>query len=382
MVKRYAKNGTAGALTVIAILLVAMAPLNLEEAKIRLPDLDENNVFADKDVIKQGETVTIGLTSLIRSEEVGIQYFVVDFHDNSGIYVMTTADKSISHRYTTVGTYPVSVLALRGNLSRMFTVPITVIPDTLDISIQANASNVVENQPISFEALQGNNIYSEVASYIWEFGDGTRKFGKNVIHNYNDSGIYTVKLRAYTNESVVYTDFLDITVNNKIPEVEVFTSTNVINENNIVRFTASPDDGLSDLSSLAYIWDFGDGEYASGEYVEHAFLNDGAFDVKDFFNFLEKNDIESAIRNRSNASTKAKGSMRRKKEVLKFKELGYKKWAEEKEYGMRWSMTEGHFSAIKRCYSDNSRGKKRKNILLELKRKVWIYNEVRKYGKL
>ena len=52
--------------------------------------------------------------------------------------------------------------------------------------------------------------------------------------------------------------------------------------------------------------------------------DDGAFDVKDFFNFLEQNRIESAIRNRSNASTKAHGSMRRKKEVLRFKKLGYK----------------------------------------------------------
>jgi hypothetical protein len=109
--------------------------------------------------------------------------------------------------------------------------------------------------------------------------------------------------------------------------------------------------------------------------------NDGAFDVKDFFNFLEKNKIESAIRNRSDASTHANGSTRRKKEVLKFKELGYKKWAEEKEYGMRWPMTEGHFSAIKRGYSDNSKGKKTENILIELKRKVWIYNKIKKYGR-
>ncbi len=109
--------------------------------------------------------------------------------------------------------------------------------------------------------------------------------------------------------------------------------------------------------------------------------NDGAFDVKNLFNFFESNKIKSAIRIRSNASTKAKGSMRRKKEVLKFKELGYKEWAEKTEYGMRWPMTEGHFSGIKRGYSDNSRGKKRENILIELKRKVWIYDKIRKYGR-
>jgi hypothetical protein len=109
--------------------------------------------------------------------------------------------------------------------------------------------------------------------------------------------------------------------------------------------------------------------------------DDGAFDVKDFFNFLDQYGIESAIRNRANASTKSRGSMRRKKEVLKFKELGYKEWAKEKEYGMRWPMTEGHFSGIKRGYGDCASAKKIENIFLELKRKVWIYDHVRKYGR-
>lgn len=109
--------------------------------------------------------------------------------------------------------------------------------------------------------------------------------------------------------------------------------------------------------------------------------DDGAFDIRHFFNFLQRHNIESAIRIRSNASTKAKGSMRRKMEVLEFKKLKYKKWARKKKYGMRWPMTEGHFSGIKRVYGDGARAKKRKNVLIELKRKVWIYDRVRKYGR-
>jgi len=110
--------------------------------------------------------------------------------------------------------------------------------------------------------------------------------------------------------------------------------------------------------------------------------DDGAFDVRDFFNFLEEKKIESAIRIRSNASKKARGSMRRKKETLEFKELGYKKWAKKKKYGARWVMTEGHFSGIKRGYGDCARAKNIENILTEHKRKVWIYDKVRKYGRL
>ncbi len=110
--------------------------------------------------------------------------------------------------------------------------------------------------------------------------------------------------------------------------------------------------------------------------------DDGAFDVKKYYNFLETNDIESAIRPRSDATTKSKGSLRRKKEVIKFKKLGYKDWAKEKEYGHRWPMTEGHFSAIKVGYGEKTRARKEENVLIELRRKVWIYNEVKKYGKI
>ena len=69
--------------------------------------------------------------------------------------------------------------------------------------------------------------------------------------------------------------------------------------------------------------------------------------------------------------------MQRKKEALKFKEKRYKNWAEEATYGDRQPMTEGHFSGIKRGYEDCAKAKKTGNILLELKRKVWIYDKVR-----
>lgn len=109
--------------------------------------------------------------------------------------------------------------------------------------------------------------------------------------------------------------------------------------------------------------------------------DDGAFDTRHYFNFLEKYKINSAIRIRANATTKSKGSFRRKKEVLEFKEKGYKTWAKEKQYGKRWIMTEGHYSAIKRGYGDSAKSKNVGNIILEIKRKVWIYDKVRKYGR-
>ena len=63
------------------------------------------------------------------------------------------------------------------------------------------------------------------------------------------------------------------------------------------------------------------------------------------FDYLEKSEIESAVKIRKNASTDYyAGSKRRRKEIREYRRLGYDQWAEMKRYGMRWVATEGIFS--------------------------------------
>jgi hypothetical protein len=113
------------------------------------------------------------------------------------------------------------------------------------------------------------------------------------------------------------------------------------------------------------------------------FFGDGSFDVHDLFDMLDQHNIESGIKIRKNASLdpEGQGSWRRKQEVLKYREKGYKKWAKESEYGRRWTGTEGIFSAIKRIFGENTRSKNRKNLFHEIKRKFWAYDKMCNYAK-
>lgn len=106
---------------------------------------------------------------------------------------------------------------------------------------------------------------------------------------------------------------------------------------------------------------------------------DGAHDKRKLFNTMEKYGIEQVLKPRSNASTKAKGSISRAREVRKFKELGYKKWAEEKEYGMRWA-TEGKFSSVKRKFGEYVRSAKKNNMIEEARRKFVLYERMMAYA--
>ena len=110
------------------------------------------------------------------------------------------------------------------------------------------------------------------------------------------------------------------------------------------------------------------------------FWGDGAFDVKDLFNFLQKQGILSAIKIRENASDKADGSMRRAREIEEYKKLGYKKWARKKHYGRRWTGTEVIYSAVKGIFGENTRSKDIPNMIKEVKRRFWAYQRMKRYA--
>ena len=111
------------------------------------------------------------------------------------------------------------------------------------------------------------------------------------------------------------------------------------------------------------------------------FWGDGAFDVHELFDFLDFYNIESAIKIRENAIIDPGGSVRRGIEVAKFKELGYQKWAEERQYGRRWTGTEGIFSAIKKKFGERTKAKNEENMIREVKRRFWAYERMRKYAR-
>ena len=105
---------------------------------------------------------------------------------------------------------------------------------------------------------------------------------------------------------------------------------------------------------------------------------DGLHENKRMFDLCELHKLETAIKIRKNAQTKAFGSPRRKKEVVEYKKLGYKKWAKKKEYGFRWVSTEGIFSAKKRIFGETVRAKKKRSAYKEVRRKYWYYNKLQK----
>ena len=110
------------------------------------------------------------------------------------------------------------------------------------------------------------------------------------------------------------------------------------------------------------------------------FWGDGSFDTLDIFAFLEHNEIEAAVKPRKNAILE-EGDCLRNREIKSIKK-GYKRWARERQYGLRWNGTEGIFSAVKRKFGEQTRSHNVENACSEVRRKFWAYDTMKAYAEL
>jgi len=84
-------------------------------------------------------------------------------------------------------------------------------------------------------------------------------------------------------------------------------------------------------------------------------------------------DAKSAIKIRKNTKLRLTKSKRRKEEIRKYRELSYRRWAEETKYENRWLATEGIFSAAKRKFGKNLVSRKKESLINEAAQRFWAY---------
>ena len=102
---------------------------------------------------------------------------------------------------------------------------------------------------------------------------------------------------------------------------------------------------------------------------------DGAFDTNDLFTLMHQIGAKPGIKIRKNASTdRYRGSKYRRRAIREYQNNGYKQWAEDNDYGMRWPGTEGIFSAFKRKFGENCVSRSPEGLEAEGYQRIWVYN--------
>jgi len=181
-----------------------------------------------------------------------------------------------THAYAAAGTYTVKLTVTDNEgATASVTHTVTTTQPANQLPTAAFTSSVA-NHVASFNGTGSSDPDGTIASYSWDFGDGTAAgTGATPSHTYATAGTYTVKLTVTDDRGG--TGSVTHTVTANTAPTASFTSTT---SNLAASFdgTASAD---SDGTIATYSWDFGDGTAAgSGTTPSHTYAAAGTYNVK------------------------------------------------------------------------------------------------------
>jgi len=183
--------------------------------------------------------------------------------------------------YEEYGAYEVSLTVSDGENEDTVTKTVVVenSPPEPIFEFETRLDNLTVEDEIRVNAFDSYDPDSDrIDEYRWDFGDGTLKQGSRVSHSYSDPGTYN----------------LTLTVDDGITTSSNSTHISVMNRPPVASLQYSPDEDLTvgdtikfDASNShdpdgdveQYIWEFGNGETAKGEVVEHTYKELGTYEV-------------------------------------------------------------------------------------------------------
>jgi len=123
-----------------------------------------------------------------------------------------------------------------------------------------------------------------IVSYLWNFGDGAAGEGPQATHVYKEDGEYTVLLTVIDNQGISGSSSLMVQALNPPPTATFSYSPKskmedkyIVGTLEWITFDAS--ESADDGEVIAYNWNFGDGETASGKVVEYRYLYAGTYNI-------------------------------------------------------------------------------------------------------
>lgn len=211
-----------------------------------------------------------------------------DFGDGT-----TSTTQSPTHTYTQAGTYQVRLI-VRNPI-------VCIVVDTAYTTIRVDSTAVQPNFDVtlidscgpytaSFNNTSNTNGVPGPTTYTWRFGDGTTFTGANPpIHNFPDTGSYTITLIMSNNNACKSPDSISKTIffNNQFLKAE-FEGPDVVCQFKDAMFTNKS------LRGDSYLWNFGDGDTSTAFSPTHTFDSTGSYTITLFaFNPNSCNKVDS-----------------------------------------------------------------------------------------
>jgi PKD repeat protein len=211
----------------------------------------------------------------------GITY-AWDFGDGN-----TSSAANPSHTYAGNGTYVVCLIVEGndGNQKCSDTICQQVeIRDcnSCECDLEGDFRFEVDKCDVRFEADAQANQCTQIDKFIWDFGDGSTGTGQFTGHTYAMNGTYTVCLIVEGNDGLIKcSDTICYQVEIRDCESCVCKlDPDFRFEVDRCKVTFEGDAGASPCTEVEkYIWDFGDGNTNSGQFISHTYAANGTYEV-------------------------------------------------------------------------------------------------------
>jgi PKD repeat protein len=181
-----------------------------------------------------------------------------------------------THAYALEGTYTVTLTVTDDQGATSTTardVTVTRPPNQLPTAAFSSSVSFLD---VALDASASSDADGTLATYAWDFGDGTTGTGSTTSHSYATSGGYDVSLTVTDDRGGATTLTKRVTVAaNQAPVARLSTSVNRLAV--AVDGSASTD---ADGAVATYAWNFGDGSTDTGRTASHTYAADGTYTVR------------------------------------------------------------------------------------------------------
>ncbi len=160
---------------------------------------------------------------------------------------------------------------------RLVPAGVIVPPSNLAPTFTYTSAFPTEGETVVFNATDSAGA---IASYAWDFGDGSTGSGIIATHAYSKAGAYNVTLTVADAVGRAVSMTQNITVNpGIIPNADFTYSPRAPAVSSAVYFNASASTAAAGRTITGYSWDFGDGGTGSGVTTSHTYTTGGAYVV-------------------------------------------------------------------------------------------------------
>ncbi|MFC1486237.1 PKD domain-containing protein [Thermoproteota archaeon] len=213
--------------------------------------------------------------------------YLWDFGDGN-----TATGVIAKHTFAQDGTYVVTLTVTDNNDATDSISAIKTVKSLSPVALFTQSTKIVSSgESVHFDASASYDLDGTIVSYLWDFGDRNTTTGVMVDYEYEDNGEYTVTLIVIDDNDLSSSVTATQTVMNTAPVAAFTANATTVIQNEMIHFDAS-ESYDSDGTIVSYLWEFGDGNTATGVTTDHAYNEEGEYIV---ILTVKDNDGDSSI---------------------------------------------------------------------------------------